>query len=44
MLDSVMLQSGIPFDISGSTKRNYNLLEKIIDANLDHLDTTSGGP
>ena len=38
MLDNVMLVSGIPYDMQGSSKNNFKILEDIVDANLDYLD------
>ena len=34
MLDSVLLSSGIPFDTQKSTKRNYEVLESVLDTHL----------
>ncbi len=44
MLDNVFIQSGIPFDMSKSSKRGYQLMEKMLDANLEVQEIKEGGP
>lgn len=38
VLDSVLLQAGIPFDTQKSTQRTFNLMEKMLDAELDQAE------
>ena len=34
LLDHVMMQSGIPFNIADSLQRNYSLMEMLMDSRL----------